>query len=74
MKKQTHLHLGRPEGEYILSTFLFWVHYSFEKVFAPKTNIIHMYFAIIFSFVFCSIFNYMNNLFDLLTNQEKMEK
>ncbi len=24
MKKQTHLHLGWPEGEYVFSTFSFW--------------------------------------------------
>ncbi len=31
MKKQTHLHLGWPEGEYFFSNFFhFWVNYSFK--------------------------------------------
>ncbi len=37
MKKQTSLHFGLPEREYIFSKFSFWVNYSFKSNF-PKIS------------------------------------
>ncbi len=31
MKKQTHLHLGWPEGEYFFLLFHFWANYCFKS-------------------------------------------